>query len=116
MRDDLVDSLEIAEVDEGGSDGSSDKLVYPSVIIEGIELTEEIQFLFNYEFDASKSIPLFVKSFGVIKRIGSIEFTLDAFQLIRMIADYKLTLMKTPTDKVCLDLNDPNTLIKLIKL
>lgn len=116
MQEDLVKSLEIAEVDEGSSDVSSDKLVYPSIIIEGVELVEEIQFLFNYEFDASKSIPLFVKSFGVIKRIGSIELTLDAFQLIRTIADYKLTLMKTPTDMVNLDLNDPNTLIKLIKL
>lgn len=112
------DELGLVELDdEEVSDAfRSDKLCFPCIILEGIKTAEELQFLANHAFDVNCALPMFIKHCGVTKRAGSIDMTLVAMQGLGAIAAYKVTLCKTPTDQVTLDLADPGTLIKFIRI
>ena len=117
-EEDLVDDLGITEIDDSEYSAlqQSDMLVYPSLVIEGVITVEELSFFARRKFNARVSLPMYVKHCGITKKIGSLDMTMDAFQGIAAIARYRVVLWKTPTDSVVLDLEKPDTFIKLIKL
>lgn len=94
----------------------SDDLIYPCLVIGGITTTEELEFFINREVKTKDYLPLFIQFEDIVKRAGDLDVNLEVFQILNSVSKYTITLHKTPTENVLLDLNDANTFIKLIKL
>lgn len=112
----IQDELDLEELSDSSDAELSDKLKFPCLVLEGIVSEEELKFLAQYKYTANTAIPLYIKFNGITKRLHSIDMTLDAFQMLGFLANYKITLHKTPTDSKQLCLRDAKILTQLIKL
>lgn len=99
-----------------GETGHSSALVYPCILIDGVTTEEEINFFRERPFNTNTSLPLFCIVSDTVISLGALELTLFNLLDLRSIYSYNVTLCKSAENRVVLDLNDPNTLIKFIKL
>ena len=107
----------VTELEDDCIEDESDPLVYPSIEMSGVTLLSELQFLHNRPTKGKEKLPLFINFDGIVKRIGSVEFSLDTFQICHYVnPDYKLVLHKTPTESVDLDLDDVSTYLKVLRI
>lgn len=92
---------------------------YPCGIITGISSTHEVEYLKNCKCDESASLPLYINYEGLVLPMGNIELSLNYLLMLRTLdvgREYKLKIYKSEDNFTEIDLNDPNTLIKFIKL
>lgn len=109
--------ITLVEEQEENSREESDTLEYPCLVLEGIGTFTELKFLVERKNRTDTILPLYVKFEDVVKRVTTLDFSLEALQLLRSIShDYKLWFYKSPFEQVELDLNDATTYVKLIKL
>lgn len=107
----------VTELEDDYVEDESDPLVYPSLVMSGVSLLSELQFLHSRPRKGKDRIPLFINFDGIIKQIGSVEFSLETFQICHYVnPEYRITLHKSPANSVELDLNDLSTYLKLIKI
>ena len=103
------------------SDGSFDASVwkdikYPCLFIDGITSEEELRFFKESSKGSDASLPLYCNVENIPLEVGSMELELHALLALKGIFDYKLALYKSADQRIPLDLNDPNVLIKFIRL
>lgn len=89
---------------------------FPCVMIDGIDTMEEVEFFKQRICSDEKSLPLYCDCDANVVKIGNLELTFGTLLSLHMIFDYKIKLYKTPESFVTLDLNDPEVLIKFIRL
>lgn len=119
-----LEELELDMLDETISSKTSSEetpnpLEYPCAVISGITTTHEVEFLKNHVCDAEVSLPLYIDYDGLVMLLGKIELTLDYMLLLKCmnIADkYSLSIHKSKDTIVSVDLNDPLTLMKFIRI
>lgn len=113
-----MSAIELAEVDVVSSVSKqiSDELDYPCVLIKGIQSQEELSFFMNRGGSKEKLLPLFLDFEGYIKRIGFFEVSLNTLLVLKSIGDYELFIIKSPSEKVQIDLNSDQVLEKFISL
>lgn len=89
---------------------------YPCIFIEGLTNTYEIKYFSERLCDESMSYPLYCTVEGVPFKIGNFEMSLNNLLAVRRIFGYKINLHKSQESIVNIDLDDPKTLMKFIKL
>ena len=106
--------LELDEVEEDVS--LYEDLVYPCLVIRGITLVQELEYLGQIKSDDKRSLPLYVEFEGKAELLGKIEINIDTMLLLDLIGNgaYKLELCKSKNDRKELDVAKADTLIKLI--
>lgn len=98
-------------------DKPKQKLNYPCLVIEGIDLKPELDFYIKMASNSNYSIPFYCRRDGVYGYIGNIDLSLDTFAILNSISsDYIIELQKNATNIVSIDYNNPNVLEKFIKL
>lgn len=117
----MVDSeLDLDDIlmDEQEDEVDISELVYPSIVVTGITIEEELYCLASNKCNKDISLPLFVSFNNVAKRIGDIELTLDSLIEFKLLGlnTYTFDLYKSKDNKVRLDLDDPSTLLSFIKI
>lgn len=91
--------------------------VFPSIVIDGIKTENEFIFFHNRTVDdPEECIPMYFECEGEMVKLGLFPMTLDFLLTLRNIGDYTVTLCTSPTEKKEIDLNNPETLLKFIKL
>lgn len=93
-----------------------ERVEYPCVFLEGITSNEEIEFFRNHDTDEDTSVRAYCSVAGEPISLGKIDLTLHALLTIRSIFDYRISLHKNRDCVITIDLNDPETLIKFIKV
>lgn len=111
----MEDYIELQEVDDFIADDRNN-VVFPHVLIEGINTEEEVNYFHKKFCDKDKSLPLYIKFDTMYRCIGNFELTLDNLLVIRSISDYKIALIVAEDKVLPVDLNDPASLIKFITL
>lgn len=114
-----LDMLEDATASKTSSEEITNPLEYPCAVISGITTTHEVEFLKNHVCDAEVSLPLYIDYDGLIMLLGKIELTLDYMLLLKCmnIAEkYSLSIHKSKASITSVDLNDPLTLMKFIRI
>lgn len=102
-----------------GSEETENNLTYPCAVIMGITTTHEIEFLKNHSCDMNVSLPLYIDYEGLTLLLGKIELTMDYMLLLRCLDvanRYTLSIHKSKEDIVSIDLSDPATLMKFIRI
>lgn len=90
-------------------------IVFPYILIEGIESQEEFMF-FRTMKHADATIPAYALVEGVMCRFMDFDLTLDSLLNLQFISDYKVSLFKSKDVVVPIHLNDPEQLLNFIKL
>lgn len=103
-------------VDNDLEDFAMENVQYPCIFIDGITTEEEVQFFRSKERDVNTSLPMYCMIEGIPLSLGRLELSLDSLLELRSLFDYKITLYRSINDKVPIDLNDAQQLIKFIKL
>lgn len=119
LRDDLIDNsdaLELETISTGNDVCLSDKLEYPCMVISGLATKEEIEFFTRQRKATANCLPLYLEFDGVKKKAGRYELSMEACQILRMIADYSVSIYRGEGDKVKLDLNDERTFVNLLRI
>lgn len=113
-----MSTVELAEVDVINSvnEKISDEFVYPCVLIRGIQSQEELTFFMNRRGSNDKLLPLFLDFEGYVKRIGVFEVSLNTLLVLRSVGNYELFIVKSPDEKVQIDLNSYKVLESFISL
>lgn len=107
---------EVEEVEEDSAD-LSDELEYPCLVLEGVTTFNELKYFVERSNRTDTVLSLYVKFEDVIKRVTTIDFSLEVLQLLHSInKNYKLWFHMSPFNQVELNLNEASTYIKLIKL
>lgn len=90
---------------------------YPCVVIEGITSNDEIEFFRNRGKETDSSLAAYMVVEGEPVSLGFFDLTLENLLAVREIYDYKLVIYKERSSEgTLIDLNDPSTLIKFIRL
>lgn len=117
MQRELPDDLELEEfTDDEFRAAMLKDVTYPAIFITGITTLEELEFFKNRQYNAELALPLYGELYGQIHKIGMLDLTLDSLLSLRSIFHYELELRTGIDNVVSLDLDDPETLIKFIKL
>lgn len=94
-----------------------DGMQYPCVIIDGITSNNEIVFFRNHSKKTDSSVPAYMLVSGEPVSLGYFDLVLDNLLAIREIYDYKVRLYKEKDGEgIWIDLDNPDTLIKFIRL
>ena len=113
----MMEDIKLDEYDDSiFCEQASVDLVYPCAIITGITTLEEFEFFRKHKNDPELSIPLFCPVDGVMCEVGLLELSLTRFLTLRSIADYHVEIKRSATDSVVVDLNNPEALLKFIKI
>lgn len=115
MEDVLDVELEVCE-DEDFSDQLMEQLSYPCLFLDGVETEEEVMFFKARSVESDAALPLYCRVDNIPLSLGTFELELHSLLTLRGIFDYKLTLYKSANNKVVLDLNNPEVLMKFIRL
>lgn len=94
----------------------NDSVEYPCAFLGGVTTEEELQFFRSKDADESTSIKLYTSVEGIPLEIGRLELTLNSLLALRSIYDYSLVIKRAKDDEVTVNLNNPEELIKFIKL
>lgn len=89
---------------------------YPFIELQGVTTMQELEFLAHNQKRTEMSIDLQIRFGDVMKHLGFINFDLDTMQALRFIGGYKLTLHKNENSSIQINLDNPDTFIKLIRL
>lgn len=108
--------VEVINDSDGVNDSISDSLSFPCILIAGIETEEEVTFFSNRKATPFMALPLYLNFHGLVKRIGEFELSLDNLLRTRSVGNYSIKLGRSADDFVDIDVNEPNTLLKFIKL
>lgn len=113
----MQDVVELEEyTDDEFKNLNYENVVYPCIFIEGLSNTFEIKYFSERLCDESLSYPLDCEVEGVPFKIGNFEMSLDNLLAIRRIFGYNIYLHKNEDNIVKIDLNNPETLIKFIRV
>lgn len=91
-------------------------LVYPCVIVSGVQLEYELEFLKTRVTDPTKSLPLYAYVDGRFEPLDKVELTLDSLLLLKSVNNYTLYLCKSKDQRKEIDLSDPNTYLKFLSV
>ena len=109
------ESIDLNEVEDLIEKATLD--VFPSIVIDGIKTENEFVFFHDRTVeDPEECLPMYFECEGEMVKLGLFPMTLDFLLTLRNIGNYTVTLCIEPTKKKAIDLNDPATLIKFIKL
>ena len=112
-----MNQIELEEYDDSAfGEQASETLVYPCAILQGITTVEEFTFFKEHKNNPEISIPLYCYVDGVACRVGLLELSLTRLLTLRSISEYKLEIKRSQNDSVIIDLNNPDALLKFIKL
>ena len=89
---------------------------FPILVIEGITTEEEINYFRKNSEGKDSTLPMYCLIEGAPMKVCDFCLTLDSLLTIKSIYSYKIKLLRSRDDEVQLDLNDPSTLCKFIKL
>jgi hypothetical protein len=110
----IIDDLELDEVEI--IDEEEVELKYPCMVIEGVTIQEELKFLESLNCDKEDAMPLYCIFDGDIYPICYLEYSLEIFQILHNIGDYKLKLCLHSEKELDINLNDPAVYVSLIKI
>lgn len=91
------------------------KLNFPCVVIYGLKLEYEVDFLKGRKGDPSRSINQYAYVNGEFISVGMLELSIDSMLMLRQTNDYDVVLYKSADENVKIDLNNPNTYLNYIK-
>lgn len=91
-------------------------LEYPCVFLYGVTSEEELTFFRKRKVSSEVSVKMYTSVDGTPLDLGFLELTLDSLLAIRSIFDYKLTLCRAKGKVTEIDLDNPEELIKFIRL
>lgn len=110
-------SIDLLEVDDLFEPINDREMQYPCIAIYGIETENEFLFFRDRIVkDDSVCLPMYFECEGQLVELGKFPLTLDFLLALRSIGDYTIFLCSSESEKKQIDLNDPDTLIKFIKL
>lgn len=89
---------------------------YPFIELQGVTTMQELEFLVRNQKRTKMSINLQVRFGEIMKPLGFINFDLETMQALKFIGNYSITLHKDNTNQSQINLADPNTFVKLIRL
>lgn len=102
--------------DEGFAVFSDCEVEYPCVFIDGISSNDEVEFFRQRRYTDGASVPMYCQVQNALLSLGKFDLTLESLLDLRSIFRYRLTLYKSESNSVEIDLNDPVVLMKFIKL
>lgn len=92
-------------------------VIYPSVLIDSIESEEEFRFFHNRGFGREEqAIPLYCYVDDNLTLVGKFELSVDSLLAVRAISDYDVYLMLSKDKHKQIDLDNPETMLKFVKL
>lgn len=113
----MEEDVQLAEyTDEEFVKAMTSGMKYPCLVISGLTTEEELTFFRKREYSEEVSLPLYCEMENVPYEIGKMELSFDSLLALRVIADYDLKLYRSAQDVIQIDLNDPITLLKFIRL
>lgn len=90
---------------------------FPYLLVRGINTEEEFKFYQNMTvLESEVSVPVYTEVEGVPVQVMTTDLSLQFFLNLHFIADYDVFLWTSETESIRIDLNNPNQLIKFIKL
>lgn len=113
------DDFEVSSIAEDVEDNTvqSDVIEYPCLILDGITTLPEMKFLVERKNVTDTILTLYVRFEDVVKRITTLDFSMEVLQLLRSISKgYRLHFLRSPSEEMELDLSDATTYIKLLKI
>lgn len=118
LTDNSFKSAEVSDVTVLDFDDmeTPDDVEYPHIFVDGIETTEEFAFFSNRKYDSDVILPLYCKVDNLLAKVGDMACELNAFLELRFIHDYRVFICKDANSKKEVPLDDPEALIKFIKL
>lgn len=90
-------------------------VTFPYILIEGIETQEEFSFLNGLSSD-SDTIPAYTIVEDSLVPLMQFDFSLQIFLNLHFMGNYKVTLRKSADTSVPIDIENPEQLVKFIKL
>lgn len=96
-----------------------ENIIYPCLIIKGVESIEEVEFLKRFCVDSSntKSIFLYCFTNNDVAEIGYVKLTLDFLLILERMPNYKVVLLQSKNGKTIeVDLHNPDDLVKFISI
>ncbi len=90
-------------------------IVYPYILIEGIETQEEFNFLNGLPCRADV-LPAFTVVEGSLVPLMQFDFSLQVFLDLHFLGKYRISLQKSKDISVPIDIENPEQLITFIKL
>lgn len=88
---------------------------YPYILIEGLKTQEEFAFLRGL-VEQSDSIPAYTKVEGNLVFLMDFDFSLQVFLDLHFLGNYSIVLWKSADVSVDIDIENPEQLVKFIKL
>ena len=111
----MSSEVELTQIDNLNDD--SDPVEYPCVILGGVETESEFLFFMNRKVDKPDiCLPMYFECEGEMVKLGQFQLDLDYLLAIRSIGKYEVTLCRSESDTTKIDLDNPDTLMKFIKL
>lgn len=111
----MANEVELTEIDS--LNDNLDPVQYPCVIVDGVTTENEFFFFRDRTIDNPEiCLPMYFECEGELVQLGQFPLCLEYLLTLRSIGDYKVTLCKSEQDRTPIDLNDPNVLMKFIKL
>ena len=110
-----VDFLE----DEIELESFSIDYTYPSVLLSGVQTEWELEYLSKYTCREDASLPLYVEFEGIIANVGNIELTSSYFITLTTLTKdnpYNIKLLLNAKEEKVIKYNEPEELVKFIKL
>ena len=101
------------EEEEPESEGIREDLTYPCLVIEGVLVVQEIEYLRSKEVDPEYAVPLYLNFQGSYSLQGEADISMDGLLSLKSLG-YSLTLY-TP-DGSPVPLEGPEDLIKFMKV
>lgn len=109
--------IELDAVSFENDSASGADVVYPSMLLDGVSTEEEFYFFRKREpKDKECAIPLYCTVEGKIAELGLIEISVDSLLFLRSVSDYEVSLMYSEDKKIPINLEDPETAAKFIRL
>lgn len=96
-----------------------ESVIYPCLIIKGVESVEEVEFLKRFCVDSSntKSIFLYCFTKNDVAEIGYVKLSLNFLLILERMPNYKVVLLQSKNGKTIeVDLHNPEDLAKFISI
>jgi hypothetical protein len=115
-EEDGDDELDLDVLESPVPEVYSEPLVYPCMILKGVDTIAEVLFLRKIIEESDVSLPLYCLVDGSYQKIGLSELTVQYLQILKYVGNYVVEIHKNESSVVELDLNSPDTYYNFMTL
>lgn len=104
--------------DISGTEVANEQMIYPCVVVDGVSTSAEVKMLQQPVAQAAEAVavPLYIRIEKTPVQVGRFPLTLDRLLLMKFLGGYILTLYGEDASQIKLDLENPEQLVKFIRI